>query len=333
MQAPTTRLGIAAVLSVFVSSSFSLFAAAPAHAAKNPIGYCTMDVEKAKKAGFDFIEVAVRNFTNMSDEDFAKFQAKTKELGMPTPVANNFLPGELKVVGPAVDEAKIMEYVNKALDRAKLLGIKTIVFGSGGARKVPDGFDKEEAKKQLVAIAKKMAPEAKKRGIVIAVEPLQSRETNIINTAAEGLEWVKAVGHPNFALMVDFYHLSNEKEDPAILVKAGKQLKHIHIANPKGRVFPLTAEEYDYSGFFAQLKKAGYKGGISVEGKALDYDKDATTTIAFLRGAAAKGVTAPVNPPVAEAGSAKPGAAPAPAPGSTAPAAPATPPAAPAPAK
>ena len=274
--------------------------AARAAAAAKPlqIGLCTMEIDKAKAAGFDYAELGVKTFTAMPDDEFAKFQAKHKELGLPTPVANNFIPTEIKVVGPEVDEAKVLEYVKKALDRSKLLGIKTIVFGSGGARKVPDGFSKDEAHKQLIAIAKKIAPEAKKRGIVVAVEPLQSNETNIINSAAEGLEWVKAVGHPNFALMVDFYHLSLEKEDSAILVSAAKWIKHFHIANPHGRAWPLSSDEFDYSSFFENMRKSHYKGRISVEGKTSKFDEEAPKTLAFLRDATVTGPKPPADPSV-----------------------------------
>jgi D-psicose/D-tagatose/L-ribulose 3-epimerase len=293
---PLCLTGLMAVAAL----AFNLTGPAPAFAAAKPlpIGLCTMEIDKAKAAGFDYAELGVKTFTAMSDEDWAKFQAKHKELGLPTPVANNFIPTELKVVGPEVDEAKVLEYVKKALDRSKQLGIKTIVFGSGGARKVPDGFSKDEAHKQLIAIAKKIAPEAKKRGIVVAVEPLQSNETNIINSAAEGLEWVKAVGHPNFALMVDFYHLSLEKEDPAILVTAAKYIKHFHIANPHGRAWPLSSDEFDYSGFFENMRKSKYKGRISVEGKTSKFDEEAPKTIAFLREATIAGPKPPTDPSV-----------------------------------
>src|SRR5256885_7450926 len=97
------------------------------------------------------------------------------------------------------------------------------------------------------------------------VEQLKSHETNIITAAAEGLKWVKAVDHPNFQLMVDFYHLASEKEDPRILVEARDHIRHFHIANPNKRVFPMSASEYDYAGFFQNLKKMGYHGRISVE--------------------------------------------------------------------
>jgi D-psicose/D-tagatose/L-ribulose 3-epimerase len=294
-----------------VATALALPAApAPAAPPKVAVGYCTMELEKAKAAGFDYVELGVRNFAKMSDEEWAKFVERHKAAGISTPVANTFLPAEIKIVGPDADKDrdKNLEYAQKAFDRAKQLGIKTVVFGSGASRKVPDGFSKDDAWKQLVAFAKLIAPEAKKRGIVLAVEPLQKGETNTINTAAEGLKWVEEVNHPNFQLMVDFYHLSLEKEDPAILVKAAKHIKHFHIANPNGRLFPQNSDEYDYSGFFANMKKMGFKGGISVEAKTGNFDEQAPKAIAFLRGAVDKGVKAPVP------GAAPPKAAAAPAP-------------------
>jgi len=278
-------------------------------AEKVKFGYCTDDLEKAKAAGFEYVELGVRNLAKLSDEDFAKLVERHKTVGIPTPVGNLFLPNEVRVVGPEIDKKAQMEYVTKAFDRAAKLGLKVIVFGSGGARKMPEGFSKDEAWKQLVDFAKRIAPEAKKRRIVVAVEPLQKRETNTINSAAEGLAWVEAVGHPNFQLMVDFYHLSLEKEDPSILVKARKNLRHIHIANPTGRAFPLSADEYDYSGFFDNLRKIKYEGGISVEGRAKDFDSDAPKALAFLRSAWKDGVKPPARPPGAAETGAKPASA------------------------
>jgi sugar phosphate isomerase/epimerase len=283
---------LVSVLGMTALTPYSVRAAQP----KIKIGYNTDDVEKAKSFGFDYAELLVKNFTALSDEDFAKFVQKHKAVGLPTPVGNNFIPVELKLVGPEVDKAKQMEFVNKAFDRAQKLGLKVVVLGSGGARKVPDGFSADEGWSQLVDFAKRIAPEAKKRGIVVTVEPLQKGETNTINTAAEGLKWVQAVNHPNFQLMVDFYHLSLEKEDPAILLTAKKNIKHLHIANPYLRRFPMSSDEFDYSVFFANLKKSGYQGGLTIEGKTEKLDEEAPKSLAFLRGAVANGVKPPSGP-------------------------------------
>jgi sugar phosphate isomerase/epimerase len=324
------RRSLPQVLFALTLVSGALTGLAPrAHAAASPmtIGWNTDDLEKAKRTGFDYAEVLVKNFTALSDEDFAKFVEKHKAVGLPTPVGNNFIPADLKIVGPDIDKEKQMAFVTKAFDRAKKLGLKVIVLGSGGARKYPEGFSADEAQKQLVDFAKRIAPEAKKRGIVVAVEPLQKLETNTINTAAEGLAWVKAVGHPNFKLMVDFYHLSLEHEDPSILVKGKNDIKHIHIANPVKRRFPLSSDEFDYSVFFDTLKKIKYRGGISIEGRSDDFDSEGPKSLAFLRDAIAKGVKPPTSPPpaatpAAPAAPAKPAS---PTPTAPAPAAPAKP--------
>jgi sugar phosphate isomerase/epimerase len=274
-----------------------------------------------KSQGWDLVEEKFQNI----------LQREQNESKLPVLAANVLVPGALKLTGPAVDNAAIDAHLNRVIERAKAYGIKKIVFGSGGARKVPDGFSQDEAWKQLVEFAKRIGPLAKKRGIVVAVEPLQKGETNTINSAAEGLKWVKAVNHPNFQLMVDFYHLSLENEDAAILVSARKNIKHIHIANPAGRRFPMSADEFDYSKFFTALKKAGYKGGVSVEGRSDDYATEAPKAVAFLRGAVTEGVKAPSGPTPAAFPAGGGGAKPA-TPTSTAPVPPAGAPAAPAPA-
>ena len=138
---------------------------------------------------------------------------------------------------------------------------------------MPDGFPKEEAFKQLVDFGKRIAPEAQANGITVVIEPLRRQETNIINTAGEGLALVKAVNDPNFELLIDFYHLASEKEDPAIIIEAKDHLRHLHMANPQGRVFPLTWEEFDYAPFFANLREIGYAGRISVEASSKDFPR------------------------------------------------------------
>ena len=129
----------------------------------------------------------------------------------------------------------------------------------------------------------KRTRQAATHGITIAIEPLRRQESNIINTAAEGLELVKAIDHPNFQLMIDFFHLASENEDPAIVTEAGSRLRHLHTANPQGRVFPLKWEEFDYAPFFAKLRAAGYDQRISVEASTKDFTGEAPQSITLLR--------------------------------------------------
>lgn len=249
------------------------------------IGYVTGDFAAAKAAGFDYAEVRIREFMKLSDKEFTRFAADSRSHGLPLATGNVFLPPDLKVVGPDVKMDAVTNYFIKALDRCQTLGVKKIVWGSGESRRAPEGFSKEQAFDQLVALAKFLAPEAKQRDILVVVEPVRKAESNTINTAAEGLRWVEAVNHPNFQLLVDFFHLTGENEDAAILVKAGAHLRHIHMANPKGRVFPLNAEEFNYGPFFNALKQIGYHGTITIEAKTDALADEGPRAIRFLHAA------------------------------------------------
>jgi sugar phosphate isomerase/epimerase len=249
------------------------------------VGLCTplRNIEAAKAAGFDYLELGTAEIAALADADFEKAVADIKQLGLPIPATNLFLPATLKVTGPQIDREQQMAYVRKAFDRLSRLGTQIVVFGSGGARRVPDGFAKDEAFKQLVEFGRRIAPEARTRGITVVIEPLRREETNIINSAAEGLALVEAIGDPNFQLMIDFYHLASEREDPAIVLRANQHIRHLHMANPQGRVYPLEWEEYDYAPFFANLRKIGYDKRISIEGSAKDFTSEAPRAIALLR--------------------------------------------------
>jgi sugar phosphate isomerase/epimerase len=235
--------------------------------AKVRIGYCgaLKDIDAVKAAGFDYMEVRTSEIAALSDADFENAAAKFKQVGLPVLAANLFIPANIKVTGPNVDKDRQMEYVRLALDRVSRLGVRLVVFGSGGARQVPEGFSKQEAFEQLVDFGKRIAPEARSRNITIAIEPLRQQESNIINNTADELAWVNAVNDPNIQLMIDFYHFSVEKQDPSDILKVQDHLRHLHMANPNGRVMPLKLDEYDYGPFFATLRQIHYDRLMSLE--------------------------------------------------------------------
>jgi sugar phosphate isomerase/epimerase len=180
-----------------------------------------------------------------------------------------------------------MAYVTATLGRLKRLGVSVLVLGSGGARRVPEGFPREDAFNQLVDFCRRLAPVAGEHGITIAVEPLRRQETNIINSTREGIALVQAVGRPEIKLVVDFYHLAEERESPDVLLEAGPLVAHTHIANPQGRAYPLSLDEAAYGGFFSNLCKIGYQGRLSIEASTTDFAAQAPQSLALLRAALA----------------------------------------------
>jgi sugar phosphate isomerase/epimerase len=194
-----------------------------------------------------------------------------------------FLPSGLKVTGPGLDKGGQILYVRRALERLSRLGVHLVVFGSGGARQVPEGFSRQEAFEQLVDFGKRIAPEARSRNITIAIEPLRRQESNIINNTTEALAWVNAVNDPNIQLMIDYYHFQVEKEDPSAILQVKDHLRHLHMANPNGRVMPLKWDEYGYAPFFAVLRQIHYDRLISLEASTNNLQAEGPQSITLLR--------------------------------------------------
>ena len=253
------------------------------------IGYCggISDIDAVRAAGFDYIELRTAEIANLSDADYDRLVERMRATGFPVPTTYQFILGKMKITGPHINNDEETAYFRKALDRVAKLGAHTVVVGSGTARQYPEGFSKEEAFRQLVDFFKRLAPEARSRQIVIAIEPLRREESNIVNSMGEGLQLVEAVNDPNIQLNLDFYHLESEKEDPAIILKATNHIAHVHMANPINRVFPLKWDEYNYAPFFENLRKIGYDKEISVEASTKDFPNEAPRAIAFLRNAMA----------------------------------------------
>jgi sugar phosphate isomerase/epimerase len=279
-----------------LSAALVLCLLLPGAALDQPAGHALIGIcvdpdkfEAAQAAGFDYVETNASKVAALTDEDFAKLAAQVAQLRIPLAASMSFIPGAIKLTGPDVDPTKQLAYVTATLGRLKRLGVKVVVFGSGGARRVPEGFSKDEAFTQLVDFCRRIAPVARDTGITIVVEPLRRQETNIINTAREGLALVRAVDRPEIKLLVDYYHLAEEGENADVIAEAGPLLAHAHIANPKGRVYPLSLDESAYGGFFSNLCKIGYQGRLSIEASTTDFATQAPQAIALLRNSRACG--------------------------------------------
>jgi len=250
------------------------------------LGICT-DISNSQiliDAKFSYIEESVRGFLvpDKAESVFSEKLQLLEKANISLEACNSFLPGELKSVGAETKHKEILVFAETAFQRAERAGIKTIVFGSGGSRAIPEGFSREEAEKQFIDICKKIAFVAKKYNIVISLEPLNSKECNFINSVSEAGEIVKKVDHPNFRLLADIYHMLMENEGPESIVKYGKYLYHVHIAEKEGRSAPGTHGE-DFTPYFLALNKVGYKGRISIECRWDDLETQSGMALLYLK--------------------------------------------------
>ena len=240
-------------------------------------------VPMVAEAGFDFVEIGVGSFLKPR-EDEAAFQEMLKTVravAVPCEVSNGFLPGDLKLTGPDADPAAQREYVTVACRRAGEAGVRIIVFGSGAARCIPEGFDREEARGQLVSFTRMLGPIAEEHGVTIAIEPLNTKECNVLTSVGEGAALVKETGHPAIRLLVDAYHWMADDDSFDDVVANGSLIVHTHIAT-RSRKVP-GAEECDFAPFFDALERGGYNGRVSVEAGMADPEHDLPRALEVLR--------------------------------------------------
>jgi sugar phosphate isomerase/epimerase len=177
----------------------------------------------------------------------------------------------------------VCTYLDSTFDRCKAVGTSVVVWGSSGSRRVPDGYSRDTAWEQIIAFLKRAGDVAKAKGLVIGIEPLRKQESNIINTGAEALKLVHDVNHPQVKMIIDYYHLRIENEDPEIVRTAKNEIVHLHFANPNGRRWPHSADEDPvYGKFFQIVKEIKYQGGLSIEGTG-SFDADGAASLAFFK--------------------------------------------------
>ncbi len=228
-------------------------------------------VEKAaemKAAGAEFLTESVDGLLvpDQPEADFEKKLAKLKASPLPVLACNGFIrPSHLHATGPEANHDVIVPRCEIVFRRMKQAGVKYAVFGSAGSRKLPEGFAKDKADEQFVALLKRLGPLAQDQGVTVIIEQLQAKECNYINRIGEAAAIIRAAGHPHIRMLGDLYHMAVMGDTPADLKAAMDVVIHMEIAEKKGRSVPGVSGD-DFRPYFKVLKEVGYHGVISIEG-------------------------------------------------------------------
>jgi len=215
------------------------------------------------EAGFDYVELPLYTLWDMPASEISKLKEALRII--PCRACNIFFPGGLTIVGPKRDMNGVNAYLEKMLPLVASLGIETLVFGNGEARKVPEGQNRQAIWDNLREVVETMDSHAKKAGVKISIEPLNHSETNIINTYNEAVALAKGLTHVSG--MIDSYHVATDSQTYDDVYSHPGALKHLHTAYPIGRMVPSPEDDMAlYAGFVQMVKALMYNGKISVEG-------------------------------------------------------------------
>lgn len=219
---------------------------------------------------------------SLSDSAFNARKEQIKKMKCEVFMCNVLFPGSIKIAGPDVDEEKALAYLQSVLQRAKEAGIKNLLLGSGGARRLPDGYDKSLATENFIKLCARFANLAQQYEVMIILENLNSTETNFINTLNEAAHVVRSVNHPSFKLNADIYHMMKENESPEEIIKAGDLIVYSELAEREQRTLPGVMKD-DFVPYLKALNTVGFKGAIMIEGRTDDFRKDIPRAYKYLK--------------------------------------------------
>ena len=167
------------------------------------------------------------------------------------------------------------------------LGGAYLVHGSPAQRRLPDD-DPGGARGWAMEGFARAGAAAAKAGVTYCVEPLSRHETNFINTVAEAVALVQAIGSPGLRTMLDTSAAGlTEAVTPAALLDQFLPtglIAHIQV-NDRNRRGPGQGTDR-FAPVLRALQRGGYAGWIGVE--PFDYVPDgpgsAARAIGYIRG-------------------------------------------------
>ena len=247
----------------------------------NPIGIISMQhnrpftaadfpqLARWRAAGYDFVELLV---PEPGELGLAAVRRALGEAGLGVVLAARVnLDRNLTSDDPIKRKAGI-DYLRYCAETAQAIGAAVVggplygnplVFAGRAPHAVAEDLRKARVEWCIEGL-QAGATAAGASGVRFAVEPLNRFETDILNTARQGVELVKMVAHPAVGLMLDTFHMNMEDDDiPGALHAAAAHLIHFQ-ANENHRGY-LGTGHLDWTAIVRTLDDIGYRGTISLE--------------------------------------------------------------------
>lgn len=156
------------------------------------------------------------------------------------------------------------ESVHVARDHATALGCPQVNCLAG---RVPGGLDPGLAERTLIENLRYASEVLGVAGIKVLLEPINRFDIPgyAVNTSAQALRIIDAVGSENLFLQYDIYHMQRMEGELANTIAANlARIAHMQLADTPGRHEPGTGE-INYPFLFDLIDRLGYDGWIGCE--------------------------------------------------------------------
>jgi L-ribulose-5-phosphate 3-epimerase len=241
------------------------------------IGACMVNLQEAKQAGLEGVEVRAGNAADTLEiADPAvqqKYKDQMRETGLPI---SSLMMGLLNSY-PLASDPRGPAWLEQSIAGAKAVGAKVILVAFFGKGNLLDE-NKQLKRADVDVVVKRLkvaAPRAADAGVTLAIENTLSAQQNI--------EIVERVGHKAVSVYYDVGNSTKNGYDvPAEIRLLGKRISQFHF---KDNPHYLGEGPVQFAPIAAAVRDIGYQGWIVLETTSPSKDKvaDARRNGAFVR--------------------------------------------------
>jgi sugar phosphate isomerase/epimerase len=190
--------------------------------------------------------------------------------------------------GPGIDQELIDFWIGRSFSRLAELGVKYVgCYGSHFP--VPEGFSRTKATDQALAHVSKMADEADKYGMMIALEPMAAADS-VFPRYLDGLAFAQQINRPSVRIMADLAYFIKINQPLTDIEQSPEYCVNVHLAGHQGQ--PGVGDMVDiHTRLFQILKGVGYELSvtsacpwISTVGGEMDFARETAKSLAYLQG-------------------------------------------------
>jgi len=223
-------------------------------------------IDKVAKLGFDVLELAASPFPGYSKDEIRALRECARANGI-TLTAGHGPAASTNIASadPAIRK-NALDFYRTVFDVMAELDIH--IIGGGIYSYWPVDYSKPIDKpgdwKRSVDGVGMMADMARERDITLGLEVLNRFEGYLLNTAAEGVQFVEEVGKDNVKVMLDTFHMNIEETSMGGAIRtAGKHLGHFHTGECN-RLCPGQGR-MPWQEIGEALREIGYDGTVVME--------------------------------------------------------------------
>jgi D-psicose/D-tagatose/L-ribulose 3-epimerase len=216
---------------------------------------------RSHELGFDLIEFS---YLDPAEVDVKWLAGRLKELKLDVAISMGLPPeGDISsedaaIVARGSDILKNAIALTRDLGGTKLAGILSSAHGKQETTLTRKAWDTS------VSAFTKVAEEARSAGVTLNLEIVNRFESNMLNTAAQGMSYIADVGASNVFLHLDTFHMNIEEADVGLAIRnAADKIGYVHIGESHRGY--LGTGNIDFASIFDALAAIGWRDYVTFE--------------------------------------------------------------------